>query len=167
MRNGHTCNCSGTSQGESNLGPLCGRAADKTEAQTRPRKEARLPLFSHRLDAFSSQQSALTDLPAEVNTRLIKKAWRLGVGGCRCSSASLLPSWVCFQHPRQRPEAPAATDVPQRLLQRAGSALSGPSLFGTSEVHSLMNSPRPAPRVCRRNEFIKADQSKLLQQRSI
>lgn len=48
-------------------------AADKTEAQTSPGKEADFLLFSDEFDAFSSQQSAPTDLPPEENTRLIKK----------------------------------------------------------------------------------------------
>lgn len=71
----------------------------------------------------------------------------------------------------ERREAPAATDVLERLPQPgtlcASPALSGPSLFTVSEVRSLINSPRPAPSVCRSNEFIKAEHSKLLQQRII
>lgn len=47
--------------------------ADKTEAQTRLRKEAHFLLFSDEFDAFSSQRSAPTDLPPEENTQLIKK----------------------------------------------------------------------------------------------
>lgn len=154
--------------------PSVSCVADKTEAQTRPRKEADFLLFSREFEAFSSQRSAPPDLPPEENTRLIKKGRVLILERLPALQhplpPSLPPSWVCFSaSERNEREAPAATDVPERAARKlcASPALSGPSLFTISEVRSLINSPRPARRVCRRNEFIKADRSNLLQQRSI
>lgn len=153
--------------------PLVSLVADKTEAQTRPRKEADFLVFSPEFDAFSSQRRAPPDLPPEENTRLIKKP--------RVLIQERLPA---LRHPSLPPSLVGLFSASGRnegkhlqplmcqnvLLQpeqlRASPAPSGPSLFTISEVRSLINRPRPAPRVCR-SEFITAGGSQLLQQRSV
>lgn len=98
--------------------PLVSLVADKTEAQTRPRKEADFLVFSPEFDAFSSQRRAPPDLPPEENTRLIKKPRVLiqeRLPALRHPSLPpSLPRGSLFSVRAERREAPAAADVPER-----------------------------------------------------
>lgn len=95
-------------------------AADKSEAQTRPRKEADFRLFSTEFDAFSSQRSAPTETSTRAKHTADKETKRFDIRVSPCSSASL-PCGSVFSVRVDRREAPAATDVPERLLQRERS----------------------------------------------